>query len=91
MDRFWFVADSIWTAQNVASDTVKRAQMSLAFEERALDWYMRYIAQNGGASIQDVKDTLKHQFKKMKYYSQLVAEVKDFKQGASESVWEADQ
>ena len=38
MDRFWFVADSVWTAQGVASDTVKRVQLSLAFEERALDY-----------------------------------------------------
>ena len=37
MDRFWFVADSVWTVQNVTNDTVKRAQLSLAFEERALD------------------------------------------------------
>ena len=52
---------------------------------------MWYIAQNGSASIQDIKDDLKHHFRKPKYYSQLVAEVEDFKQGASESVWEADQ
>ena len=52
---------------------------------------MRYIAQNGSASIQDIKDSLKQQFRKPKYYSQLVVEVKDFKQGASESMWEADQ
>ena len=25
MDQFWFVAESVWTAQNVASDVVKRA------------------------------------------------------------------
>ena len=91
MDQFWFIADSVWTAQNLESDTVKRAQLSLAFEDRALDWYMRYIAQNGGTSIQDIKDDLRHQFRKPKYYSQLVAEVKDFKQGVFESVWEADQ
>ena len=37
MDHFWFVADSIFTAQGVVSDTVKRAQLSLAFQDRALD------------------------------------------------------
>ena len=73
MDRFWFVADSVWTVQNVVSDMVKRAQLSLAFKDRALDWYMQYIAQNGGTSIQDIRDALKHQFKKPKSYSQLVA------------------
>ena len=91
MDRFWFVADSVWTAQGVVSDTVKRAQLSLAFEERALDQYMWYISQHGSASLQDIKDALKQQFQKPKSYPQLVAEVKDFKQGASESVWEANQ
>ena len=75
----------------MASDTVKRVQLSLAFEDRALDWYIRYIAQNGGASIQYIKDALEHQFRKPKSYSQLVEEVKHFKQGVSESVWEADQ
>ena len=53
MDRFWFIVDFVWTAQNVASDTVKRAQLSLAFE------YMRYISQNGSKSIQDIKYALK--------------------------------
>ena len=43
MDWCWFVAGSVWTAQNVASDAVKRAQLSLAFEGRALDWYMEHI------------------------------------------------
>ena len=59
----------------------------MAFKDRALDWYMWYIVQNGGTSIEDIKYDLKQQFRKPKYYSQLVAEVKDFKKGASESVW----
>ena len=44
MDHFWFVADSIWTAQGLVSDTMKKTQLSLAIEDRALDWYMRYIS-----------------------------------------------
>ena len=91
LDQFWFVSDSVWIAQNLASDTPKRAQLSLAFEGRALDWYMRYISQNGIASIQDIKDALKQQFQNPNSYSQIVADVKDFKQGTIESVWEDDQ
>ena len=83
MDCFWFVADSVWTVQAVVSDTVKREQLSLAFEERALDWYMRYISQNGSASIQNIKDALKQQFQKPKSYTQVVADIKYFKQGAT--------
>ena len=52
---------------------------------------MRYVTQKGTASIQDIKDALKQKFCKPKSYPQLVADVKDFKQGAFESVWEADQ
>lgn len=32
MDQFWFVAESIWTAQNINNDVVKRAQLSIYFE-----------------------------------------------------------
>lgn len=59
MDQFWFVVGSVWTAQNVASYAVKRAQLSLAFEGRALDWYMGYIDQNANATIEDIKNALK--------------------------------
>ena len=37
MDQFWFVVDSVWMAQGMVSDTVKKAQLSLAFKERELD------------------------------------------------------
>jgi len=91
MDRFWFVAESVWTAQNIVSDTVKRTQLSIAFEERALDWYMGYVGQNVNATIDEIKVALKQQFKKPKSYSQIINELKDIKQGPSKSVWEANQ
>ena len=52
---------------------------------------MWYISQNGSTSIHDIKDGLKKQFHKPKSYSQIVADVKDFKHGETESVWKADQ
>ena len=57
--QFWFVVGSVWTAQNVASNMVKRAQLSLAFEGRALDWYMGYIGQHADAKIEEIKNALK--------------------------------
>ena len=62
MDRFWFVTESVWTAQNVAIDVVKRRKLSFAFEGRALDWYMGYVGQHVDPSIQEIKTTLKQQF-----------------------------
>ena len=91
MDRFWFVADSVWTAQNVATDMMKRAQLPLAFEDRVVDWYMRHIAQNGSASIQDIKDALKQQFQKPKSYSQCMNEIKEIHQELNEFLSEEDQ
>ena len=91
MDRFWFVTESVWTVQNITNDSVKQAQLSLDFEERALDWYMGYIGEHVNATIDEIKTTLNQQFKKPKSYSQIVNKLKDIKQGPSESVWEADQ
>ena len=70
---------------------MKQAQLSLAFEERALVWYMGYVGQHANATIDEIKVALKQQFKKPKSYSQVVNELKYIKQGPYEFVWEADQ
>ena len=31
VDRFWFVSNVVWTAQNVNIDVVKRAQLAMEF------------------------------------------------------------
>ena len=59
MDRSWFFTESVWTEQNVANDAMKRAQLFLSFEGRALDWYMGYAAQHVNETIQEVKHALK--------------------------------
>ena len=69
MDQLQFVTESIWTAQNFNNDGIKRAQITIDFEGRALDWFMGYIGQHVNASIQDVKNALKKQFQKPKSYS----------------------
>jgi len=67
------------------------AQLSLAFKERALDSYMGYIGQNANVTIQEIKDAMKQQFKRLNSYSQIVNEKKDIKKGPFESVWEENQ
>ena len=46
---------------------------------------MGYLDRHANASIEDIKNTLKQQFKKPKAYYQIVNDLKDFKQGPSES------
>ena len=91
MDRFWFVADAVWTMQNVNTDDVKRVQLAMAFNCCALGWFMGYLAQNADPSVAQIKDALKQQFWKPKSYSQCKIELKYIKQGPKELVWEADQ
>lgn len=69
MDRFWFIVGSVWTVQNVVTNSMKRAQLSLDFEGRTLEWYMGYLDQHENVSIEDIKDALKQQFKNPKAYS----------------------
>ena len=52
---------------------------------------MGYVGKNANETISEIKDALKQQFKKPKSYSQIVNELKDIKQGPSESVFEVDQ
>ena len=65
--------------------------MAMAFEGRTLDWFMGYIAQNIDPTVQQIKDALKQKFWKPKSYSKCVIELKYFKQGSKELVWEVDQ
>ena len=52
---------------------------------------MGYIGHHANSTIDEIKNALKQQFKKPKSYSQIVVDIKDFKQGPFESVWEVDQ
>ena len=74
----------------MASDAIRRAHLSLTFKGRALDWYMGYIGQHEDPYIQEIKNALKQQFQKPKSYAQLVVDLKYFRQGPTESVWEDD-
>ena len=52
---------------------------------------MRYIDQHTNANIEEIKNALKEQFNKPNSYSQIVDDMKDFKQGPSESMWDFDR
>lgn len=52
---------------------------------------MGYIGQHVDPSIQEINNASKQQLQEPKSYSQLVVELKDFRQGPTESVCEVDQ
>ena len=51
MERFCFLTELVWVAQGVMGDTMKKVQLSLAFEGRAMDWYMGYVSQHKDETI----------------------------------------
>ena len=69
----------------------KEHNYPLPVKKDPLDWYMGYINQHANATIEEIKNALKQQFKKPKSYSQIVNDLKDIKQGPSKSIWEANQ
>ena len=52
---------------------------------------MGYIGQHANATIEEIKNSLKQRFKNPKSYSQIAVDLKYFKQGPFEFVWEVDQ
>ena len=60
LERFWFVVESVWTSQNIMSDSIKQVQRSLAFERRTQDWYKGYIGQHASTTIEEIKKSLNH-------------------------------
>ena len=90
-DQFWFVADAVWTSQQIKNDNVKKAQLDTTFQEWALDWYMKYMEIHHNAMIDELKTTLKEQFKNPKSYSQCATELKDIHQEMNEYIWEENK
>lgn len=89
--KFWFFTDAIWRAQHVNIDNVKKVQLATPFKYHALDWYIKYVQENPNDTIDELKYSLKEQFKKPKSYLHLVTELKEIHEEINESVWEADQ
>ena len=79
IEQFWFVAEVVWTVQQVNNDDVKKAQLATTFQEQVLDGYMRFVEPNL-ATIDELKAALKEQFKNPKSYAQCVIELKEIYQ-----------
>lgn len=76
VDQLWFVADDVWTTQHINNDNVNKLNLDTTFQECMFDWYMRYMAVHPISMIDELKTTLKEQFKKLKSYSQCMTELK---------------
>ena len=80
----------MWTAKNITDQDTKRAQLVTSFRDRALTWFMKFSnTQNHALPV--IKATMINEFKKPKYESQCITELKEIQQRRGESVWDFDQ
>jgi hypothetical protein len=88
-EQHWFVCEAVWNIKQVTDDTIKIAQLTATFRDRALTWFMKYNQQV--RTLAQIKTALVQEFKKPKSESQCITELKEIKQKPTELVWEFDQ
>ena len=81
LEHHFFICEAVWNIKQVQNDDMKRAQLATKFRDKALTWFMKFSASaKQPRTIQEIKDELKKEFKKPKYESQCIAELKEIKQ-----------
>ena len=90
-DQFWFVANSMWTAQNITHDHMKKGQLVTTLQGRLLTWYIKYYIDNLVASLADTQTTLNKEFGRPKSETQSVVGFKEIAMRIGETTWELDQ
>jgi len=90
-DQLWFFANVVWTAQQIIDDSIKKAQLVTALQDRVLTWYIKYCTDNPLASFTNTKAALDKEFSNPKSESQSIVGFKEITMTASETPWELDQ
>jgi hypothetical protein len=93
-EQHLFICETIWTAKNVHDDGTKITQLATTFRGCALVWYMKLQSTTipgQTRTLLEITQALLKEFKKPKFESQYITELKEIKQVQNESVWEFDQ
>jgi len=61
-EKFWFVLNSVWNAQQITDDNIKKLVLVSTLQDRALTWYMKYSGINPTAGITYIHTELKKEF-----------------------------
>lgn len=90
-EQFWFVLTSLWNAQQVVDDNIKKTILVSALQDRPLTWYIKYPSINPTVGIVDIHIELKKEFRQPKSEAQLVIVFKEITIMPSETPWDLDQ
>ena len=41
--QYWFLIEALWIVKQVQYDDIKKGQLEMTFQGRALEWYMKFI------------------------------------------------
>ena len=90
-DQFWFIVKSIWEAQGVTDDHMKKETLVCALQDSALTWYINYSNDNPNDGVEDIQTTLNKEFSRPKSGAQSIVGFKEIVMKPGETPWELDQ
>ena len=94
LEQHWFLCKAVWMVRLVHNADINKEQMIMNLRGHALDWFMKLCAtptRTPQNTLDEIRPAMISEFKKRKYESQCITEIKEIKQALVESVWEFDQ
>jgi len=85
------VVKTVWEAQGVTDDNIKKASLVSALQDRALMWYIKHSSNHPNAGIVEIQDTLNKEFSQPKSETQSIIEFKEIVMLPGETPWDLDQ
>lgn len=61
-NQFWFIVRSLWEAQGVTNDNIKKVTLVSTLQDLTLTWYIKHPNDNPNARIVDIQAMLNKEF-----------------------------
>ena len=82
---------SVWEAQGVTDDNIKKATFFSALQDCTLSWYIKNSNDNSNAGIADIEAALNKEFTRPNSEAQSIIRFKEITMLPGETPWELDQ
>lgn len=82
---------SVWNAQKILDDNIRKATLVSTLQDRALTWYMKYSSSNPTAGVAEIQTEVKKEFSWPKSGKQMVVGFKEIVMMLGETPWDLDQ
>ena len=93
-EQHWFLYEFVWMVKIGHNVDIKKAQMIINLRGHVLDWFMKLcvtLTRTMKNTLDDIISMMVSKFRKPKYESLCINEIKEIKQALGESVWDFDQ